>query len=202
MSGRRLDVARIDPLGTSGGDRVASDTPMGGMITPISETLDLTEGFDRVLQTASDRPNTDTLPALIDPAADHADGKLARRRIDIEEKHRRVCSFLDATGHDALVLGRGDSVAWFTSGGDLGQDLGSEVSTVLLYINRGSRAVITDNVQSARVFEEELAGLGFQLKERPWFEEPSRVIDELGHNKRIVCDLGQPACPWPRDGDP
>jgi len=174
---------------------------MGGMITPISETLDLRE-FDRVLHTAGDRPNTDTLPPLIDPTADHADSNLSRRREDIEEKHKRVCAFLDATGHDAMVLGRGDSVAWFTSGGDLSQNLGSEVSTVLLYLNRGSRAVITDNVQSARVFEEELAGLGFQLKERPWFEDPSRVIDELGHNKRIACDLGQPGSPWPRDSNP
>jgi len=174
---------------------------MGGMITPISETLDPRE-FDRVLHTAGDRPNTDTLPPLIDPTADHADSKLSRRREDIEEKHKRVCAFLDATGHDAMVLGRGDSVAWFTSGGDLSQNLGSEVGTVLLYLNRGSRAVITDNVQSARVFEEELAGLGFQLKERPWFEDPSRVIDELGHNKRIACDLGQPGSPWPRDNNP
>lgn len=181
---------------------MASDTPMGGMIAPISDALDLEENFDRVLQTAGDRPSTDTLPAMVDPASDHADGPLKRRRDDIEEKHRRIAAFLDETGHDAVVLGRADSVAWFTSGGDLGHDLGSELSTVLLYINRGSRAVVTDNVQSARVFEEELAGLGFQLKERPWFEDPSRVIDELGHNKRLACDLANGPRPWPRDGDP
>jgi Xaa-Pro aminopeptidase len=175
---------------------------MGGMVTPISESTDLAEGFDRVLHTAGDRPNTDTLPALLDPAADHGDAKRARRREDIEEKHQRVRGFLEATGQDALVLARGDSVAWFTSGGDLGQDLGAEMSSVLVYINRTSRAVITDNVQSARVFEEELAGLGFQLKERPWFEDPSRVIAELGHNKKVVWDLAQPTCLWPRDDDP
>ena len=76
---------------------------------------------DRVLHTAGDRPNTDTLPVLSDPAADHVDGDLAQRRADVEEKHRRVAAFLDATGYDALVLGRADSIAWFTSGGDLGQ---------------------------------------------------------------------------------
>lgn len=179
-----------------------SNTPLGGMNAPISESLDLNDNFDRVLHTAGDRPSTDTLPALIDPALDFADRNLKRRREDIEEKHRRIAAFLDATEQDAVVLGRGDSVAWFTSGGDLGHDLSSEASTVLLYINRGSRAVVTDNVQSARVFEEELAGLGFQLKERPWFEDPSRVIDELGHNKRLACDLAHPLRPWPREGDP
>src|SRR5262245_7208086 len=107
---------------------------MGGMVIPIPEPTDLSEGFDRVLHTAGDRPNTDTLPALLGPAADHRDAELTRRREDIEEKHKRVCAFLDATGQDALVLGRGDSVAWFTSGGDLGHDLGSETSSVLIYV--------------------------------------------------------------------
>ena len=99
-----------------------------------------------------------------DPTVDHGDQELKRRRDDVEEKHRRVCQFLDATGHDAVVLGLADSVAWFTSGGELGQDLGSDHSTILLFINRTCRAVITDNVQSGRVFEEELAGPGFSTQ--------------------------------------
>jgi hypothetical protein len=39
-------------------------------------------------------------------------------------------------------------------------------------------------VQSARVFEEELPGLGFQLKERPWHDHPGRIVAELTHNRR------------------
>jgi Xaa-Pro aminopeptidase len=179
---------------------VASGTHLGEMVSPYSETLDSVE-FDRVLHTASDRPNTDTLPVLADPAADHEDVELTRRRTDVEEKHNRIRAYLDATGYDAVVLSRADSIAWFTSGGDLGQDLGSTASAVLIYVNRCSRAVIADNVHSARVFEEELAGLGFQLKERPWFEEPERVIAELGHNKRVISDAGTAANPWPREVD-
>src|SRR5262245_21095125 len=159
--------------------------------------------IDRVLQTAADRPSTDTLPALPDPAADFGDAELKRRRDDVEEKHQRIREFLDATGHDAVVLGLADSVAWFTSGGDLGQNLGGDCSAILLYINRTSRAVLTDNVQSNRVFEEELAGLGFQLKERPWYEDPLQVVAELSHNKRVVTDLGQNGCSQlRRENDP
>lgn len=168
------------------------------LIVPFDEAADLSDGFDRVLHTASDRPNTDSLPPLPDPTADFQDRALSRRRDDVEEKHRRVCDFLDATGHDAVVLGRADSIAWFTSGGDLGQDLGSELGCVLLYINRSCRAVVTDNVQSARVFEEELAGLGFQLKERAWFDDPRRMIAELGHNKRVATDMCLESSPWTR----
>jgi Xaa-Pro aminopeptidase len=181
---------------------VASETPQGALIVPTLEMMDLSAGFDRVLQTAGDRPEQVTLPPLPDPTADHGDAELARRRQDVEEKQARISALLDATGCDAVVLGRADSLAWFTSGGDLGQGLGSEAGAVLLYINRHSRAVVADNVQSARVFEEEVAGLGFQLKERPWFDDPTRIIAELGHNKRVLSDLGPAMAPGSREEDP
>jgi hypothetical protein len=91
--------------------------------------LDLAGSPDRVLHTAADRPEVDTLPALADPAADHRDQAVSRRRGDVDEKHARIIGFLDATGHEASAR-RADSVAWFTSGGDLGQDLASEASSV------------------------------------------------------------------------
>ena len=180
---------------------MASGTQQGGLVPAFADAIALPDGFDRILQTAADRPNTDTLPALADPTADHDDRSLARRREDVEEKHRRVSALLDLTDGDAVVLGRPDSIAWFTAGGDLGQDLGSEMSPVFLFVNRASRAVVTDNVQSARAFEEELAGLGFQLKERAWYDDPLRVIDELSHNKRVLCDLGRRVSPWAREVD-
>ncbi len=76
------------------------------------------------------------------------------------------------------------------------------MSSILLFVNRTSRAVVADNVQSSRVFEEELAGLGFQLKERPWYDEPHQVIAELCHNKRVATDMGQSGySPSRREGD-
>jgi Xaa-Pro aminopeptidase len=169
---------------------VSTEIHVGGLSSSIPGAIELSGEFDRVLLTAADRPHTDTLPSRRDPAADHGDEELRSRRADIEEKHERVRRFLEATGHDAVVLGLAESVAWFTSGGDLGQSLGCEQSAILLYINRTCRAVITDNVQSCRVFEEELAGLGFQLKERPWYDDPYQVVAELCHNKRVATDLG------------
>ncbi len=152
----------------------------------LATTDDATDG--RVRDTADDRPSHDSLPAMADPAADHRDQAVSERRVDVDEKHRRVAEFLDATGYEALVLGRADWVAWFTSGGDLGESLGGDASTVWLYVNRHSRAVLADNVQSARVFEEELGGLGFHLKERRWHEEPEATIAALARGKPVAAD--------------
>ena len=181
---------------------MSTEIHVGGLSASIPGAIELTGEFDRVLHTAADRPHTDTLPAFRDPAADHGDEDLRRRRADVDEKHERIRRFLDASGHDAVVLGLAESVAWFTSGGDLGQFLASEQSSIMLFINRTSRAVIADNVQSCRVFEEELAGLGFQLKERPWYDDPYQVVAELCHNKRVATDLGGAGCsPVRREGD-
>lgn len=170
---------------------MSTEIHLGGLILPIPDDVDMADLADRVLFTAGDRPNTDTIPALADPALDHLDPSLAIRRGDVDEKHQRVAQMLDQTGYEALVLSRADSLSWFTSGGDLGQfSMSGDQGCVHLFVNRTSRAVICDNVQSARVFEEELAGLGFQLKERPWHEDVTRVVGELAHGKKIATDGG------------
>ena len=172
---------------------MSSEVEINGLQAHFAHALTIGDGeglptFDRVMLTAGDAPAEGTLPPLIDPAADHLEPEVARRRADVDEKHRRVVHFLQALGYDAVVLTRADSIAWFTGGGDVGQDLTSEGASVALFINGTTRAILSDNVQGARIFEEELAGLGFQLKERPWHQDPSRMIAELTHNKRVACD--------------
>jgi len=179
---------------------VSTEIHLGGLVLPLPHDsyFDYAALSDRVMETAGDRPNTDTLPILADPAADHLDAVLASRRADVDEKHRRVTAFLEQNHLDALVLGRADSLAWFTSGGDLGQStLGGDPASVFLFVNKVSRAILCDNVQSARVFEEELAGLGFQLKERPWHDDPLRAVAEIGHNKRVATDGAISVPGWP-----
>jgi Xaa-Pro dipeptidase len=159
----------------------------------LSHALGLSSGdglpaFDRVMVTAGDRPEEDSLPALVDPAANFLEPAVAGRRADVDEKHRRIIAFLQAMDYEAVVLTRADSIAWFTAGGDVCQDLCSEMGSVAVFVNRTTRAVLADNVQSARVFEEELAGLGFQLKERPWHHDLSRVVSELTHHKATATD--------------
>ncbi len=173
---------------------MSSEIHLGTLTLQLPESIEADDAEDRVMHTADDRPSPSqwSLPALADPAADHLDPDLAVRRADIDEKHDRVRRFLDEHGYDALVLGRADSVAWFTSGGEAGETLYGDACAALLYINRQSRAVVCDNVQSARLFEEEVAGLGFQLKERPWYDNPARIVSELGHRKRLAGDLGLP----------
>lgn len=180
---------------------MASELRSALEVPPGLTDLELSvEPFDNVLRTAEDRPPEDRLPALVDPAADHSPPGTEgdARRAEVEAKHEAIRRFLSEAGYDAVILGRADSIAWFTAGGDLTRDLCSERAAALLYINRNNRAVLTDNVHSARIFEEEVAGLGFQLKERAWYDEPERMAAELGHNKRVATDVCLP--PFTEEG--
>ena len=132
-----------------GGDFVSTEIHVAGLSSSVPGALELTMEFDRVLLTAADRPDTDTLPALTDPAADHGDAELtatARRcrgeasagsRIPRRDRARR-------RGAGAGRLGR---VVHVRRRPGPGLRLGA--GSILLFINRTCRAVITDNVQSA-----------------------------------------------------
>lgn len=193
VSASRSSPPRLGPGWAEGGEVLASEVQVNGLLPELDHALGMASvdelpTFDRVMMTAVDRPVEDSLPALVDPAANHVDPEVAQRRSDVDEKHRRVIAFMEESEYDAIVLTRADSIAWFTAGGDATRDLCSESGSVALFVNRTSRAIVTDNVQSARIFEEELAGLGFQLKERPWHQEPSRVISELTYHKKTATD--------------
>ncbi len=156
---------------------------------------------ERVRQTSDDRPRGGELPPLADPAADHLDPELAVRRADVDEKHRRIAEFLDRTGYDAVLFRRADWLAWFTSGGELREHLTSDNGSVSIFVNRQSRAVLADNVQSPRIFEEELAGLGFHLKERPWHEPIEPVVASLVRGKKVATDAAWPSLGLPDETD-
>ena len=136
-------------------------------------------------------PTPTRFPPLLDPAADHEDVELKRRREDVEEKHQRVRDFLDATGQDAVVLGLADSVAWFTSGGDLAQMLGSDQSSILLFINRTRGRSLPTTCRAAAFSRKSSPGWDSSSKSGRGTTTPHQVIAELCHNKRVATDLGQ-----------
>jgi Xaa-Pro aminopeptidase len=73
------------------------------------------------------------------------------------EKQRRVNEFLDAGGYDAALLARSDNFAWFTGGGDCHVSLTSETGVGALLVRRDRKTLIANNVERARLMEEELA---------------------------------------------
>jgi Xaa-Pro dipeptidase len=112
------------------------------------------------------------------------------RSEDVAIKQQRVAEFLEDEGYDALLLTRQDSFAWFTAGGDSGAGTASEFAQVSLFITHDQRCVLASNTESGRIFEEEVAGLGFQLKESRWDEPRDRLIEDICRGRKVASDTG------------
>src|SRR5437868_5405597 len=86
------------------------------------------------------------------------------RRLDVDAKHARIAALLEEIGSESLLILDPANFAWLTSGGVTRNVLDSE-QTPALYFTPTNRWLLSSNVESQRMFDEEIDGLGFMLKE-------------------------------------
>jgi Xaa-Pro aminopeptidase len=112
-----------------------------------------------------------------------------RRLADVDAKQVRVRELLDSTGADAVLLQDPANIAWFTAGADLTR-CASESCQTSVFVTEDARLFATNAVDSAQLFEREAFGLGFQLKQREWFQPHSALIEDLCRGRKVVSDSG------------
>jgi len=116
---------------------------------------------------------------------------ISDRRLDVDAKMPLVAALLQQTGCEGLLLLEPENVAWLTSGAmDRGRP--DAASTSALYSNGDQRWLLASNADSQRLFDEEIDGLGFQLKEWPWHWGRAQLIADICQNRRIACDRPLP----------
>ncbi len=111
------------------------------------------------------------------------------RLADVDEKHARVRTLLEATGADALLLQDHANIAWFTAGADPARYT-MEGCQTSLFVTDDARLFATNAVDSAQLFEREAFGLGFQLKQREWFQPHAALVEDLCRGRKVVSDSG------------
>ena len=133
------------------------------------------------------------MASLVEPPQFQSSGELPvispERANDIVQKHERVAQFLKENRFAALLLQRPANLAWFTSGANFARHSSSEISSSL-FLLPDARVVLTNNVDSGQLFEGTLAGHGFQLKERPWHESHSVLVQDVCRGRQVASDTG------------
>src|SRR5690348_14681616 len=94
-------------------------------------------------------------------------GTESDRRADVDAKQALVAAVLQEVGCEGLLVLDPDNFAWLTSGAMSRGSL-NPAEHPALYFSPEQRWIIASNVDTQRLFDEELDGLGFQLKEWPW----------------------------------
>ena len=108
---------------------------------------------------------------------------------DVDLKHDRVRSFLSSVGADALLLQEPSNIAWLTSGADLFRCAADDCGTSV-FVTPEARLFATNAVDSAQIFEREAFGLGFQLKQREWFQPHQDLVEDLCRGRKVISDRG------------
>lgn len=133
------------------------------------------------------------MPSLMESPPFQSSGELPainpERANDIDQKHHRVAQFLKEQSFAALLLQRSENLSWFTSGSDFTRG-GSSDTTASLFVMPEARVILTNNVDSAQLFEGTLSGHGFQLKERPWHEPHSVLVEDVCRGRLVASDTG------------
>ena len=105
----------------------------------------------------------------------------------VQRRHDQIREFLLHTSLDAVLLTDPATIAWFTIGSRL-QLTGATQAGGRLFITRQARVVVCRDCDSGQFFDREVAGLGFQLKERPWQQPLRKLTDDLCRGRQVGCD--------------
>jgi hypothetical protein len=135
---------------------------------------------------------------LVDIAVDRRPGAApsepgSDRRADVDSKQALVARLLQETQCEGLLILDPENFSWLSSGAAARGVLDPAASPVLFFTAE-QRWAIACNVDSQRLFDEELDGLGFQLKEWPWHWGREQLLADLVHGKAVGSDLPFGSC--------
>ncbi|HEY2785342.1 MAG TPA: hypothetical protein VGJ05_10230 [Fimbriiglobus sp.] len=119
---------------------------------------------------------------------------VARRRADVDDKQSLLAGLIADLQCEAVILLLPSHVAWFTSGLNV-RGLIADAERPGIYTNGMQRWLLCSNVDTYRLFHEELDGLGFQLKEWQWKTGRPTLLGELVVGRKVAVDRPYPNLP-------
>lgn len=110
------------------------------------------------------------------------------RRADVDGKQARIARLLNDTGCDGLLVLAPENFAWLSAGGS-GRGIIDQEAYPALYYSAEGRWVVCSNVDSQRLFDEEIDSMGFQLKEWSWHAGRTNYLHDLIQGRNVACDV-------------
>jgi Xaa-Pro aminopeptidase len=109
------------------------------------------------------------------------------RRLDLDAKQLRIADLLQQVGSEGLLVLDPVNFAWLTSGAQA-RGVPDSAAAPALYFTAEGRWILSANVDTQRIFDEEVDGLGFQLKEWPWNWGREQLLADLRQGRKVACD--------------
>lgn len=117
----------------------------------------------------------------------------ADRRADADAKHQQTVELLRDVGCDGLLILDPANFSWLTAGG-VSRGVVDADGLPGLFFSAEGRWLLACNVDTQRLFDEEIDGLGFQLKEWQWHQGRAQLLSDLCQGRNMACDQPFGAC--------
>ena len=153
----------------------------------FAQSLLVTERTLSAIQAESPSDRSSVTPP--DTDRDHLDPGLVERRLVIDDRHKIISNLLNENQLHGMILSRPEHLSWITASADLTPGLQLWRHPIFAYVTPTHRMIICDTTQSARLFEEELFGLGFLLKEFPLADGSQSMLANLVTGKQVALDM-------------
>lgn len=114
----------------------------------------------------------------------------AERYHRVEQHQALVEQLLTDLRYEGVLLTEPANFVWFTAGGDWRNLETVDQPPVAVFISRGHRLLLATQTLADELFEQEIPGLGFQLKLRPEGESFVELLDEVCRGRRVCSDSG------------
>ena len=109
------------------------------------------------------------------------------RRDDVDSKQLVVARLLADSDCEGLLILEPMNFRWFTSGALLRGAFGPDEFPGA-YVNATQRWLLCSSTDTQRFFDEELDGLGFQVKEWPLAGNREQHLTDLCFGRKVACD--------------
>lgn len=109
------------------------------------------------------------------------------RRVDIDAKQAQVAALLADCQSEGLLVLHPANFRWLTAGANPSGLYGRDEMPALFF-NASQRWLLASATDSPRFFNEDLDGLGFQLKEWHWTASREQMLADLVYGRRAACD--------------
>jgi Xaa-Pro aminopeptidase len=125
---------------------------------------------------------------------------MQQRQLEVDQKVEKVVDFATANGFAGVVLAAQHDFAWLTAGRSNRIDATRETgSGALLVTADGRRFALASTIESPRMRDEAVDGLGFEVLEYPWTDEradaalPFRIAERIAGGGPLATDIATPA---------
>lgn len=108
---------------------------------------------------------------------------------EVEIKLNRVRKLIQDHNLKGMILSKRGNFSWITGGAHSHIETTKEMGCAQILIAEDRQVLVTDNIESKRIIQEELSDVPFEVETRNWYDDKDKIMELHGKGWGIDTDL-------------